>query len=394
LDVRKDIAELDDTEKENFVNALLELKHKPSQTQPPSFLASRFPQPQNRYDDYVMMHMLAFGPLQDLSMIAHGSPTFLPWHRAYLRYLERELQRLKPEFKDVTIPYWDWTSEKSSKAMWDKDFIGGDGRESDWRVMDGKFAYESGDWTLYTAPVANPVYKKPDLRRKFHYYKVDEVDQSEFVKLPNTDNVNEALKVNPYDRPDWNSKAQPSFRNILEGGYGDAQIHNMVHVWVGGMVIKNNNIIDCGTMSFGGSPNDPCFWLHHANIDRLWADWQLNQDHWKLEHKGYQPVSGGPTNLNANDPMLPWYPNFSITPASVANFYVIDSNGYKYKKYFRDTTIDREEEMRGLEIADKEMTGTVEDRVLKVNFESIKDSIDTLIQTLGKPVYPININNR
>jgi len=277
LDLRKDVADLCDVEKENFVNALLQLKKMPSKAQVPVNLSSFFPQPQNRYDDYVLMHMMAFGPAQNLSMIAHRSPTFLPWHRAYLRYLEREIQRLKPEFKDVTIPYWDWTSAKSGKALWDKDFIGGDGRESDWRVMDGKFAYDNGNWTLYTAPGVSPVYKRPDLRRKFHYYKVEDVDQSEFVNLPNTDNVNEALKENPYDRPNWDSESQPSFRNMLEGGYGEGQIHNIVHIWVGGMIIKNNTMIDCGTMSYGGSPNDPCFWLHHANIDRLWADWQLER---------------------------------------------------------------------------------------------------------------------
>ena len=23
------------------------------------------------------------------------------------------------------------------------------------------------------------------------------------------------------------------------------------------------------------SPNDPVFWLHHCNIDRLWAEWRV-----------------------------------------------------------------------------------------------------------------------
>jgi tyrosinase len=39
-------------------------------------------------------------------------------------------------------------------------------------------------------------------------------------------------------------------------------IHGGVHVWVG------------GTMSSPmTSPADPVFWLHHANLDRLWWDW-------------------------------------------------------------------------------------------------------------------------
>jgi tyrosinase len=40
-------------------------------------------------------------------------------------------------------------------------------------------------------------------------------------------------------------------------------IHNGVHVWVG------------GSMSMiATAPADPLFWMHHANIDRLWWQWQ------------------------------------------------------------------------------------------------------------------------
>jgi tyrosinase len=45
--------------------------------------------------------------------------------------------------------------------------------------------------------------------------------------------------------------------------------HGDVHTNVGG---------PGGLMtSFAGAPLDPAFWLHHANIDRLWVVW-LNQD--------------------------------------------------------------------------------------------------------------------
>jgi len=47
------------------------------------------------------------------------------------------------------------------------------------------------------------------------------------------------------------------FTSNLEGGP-----HNTVHRAVG------------GTMRTAGSPGDPLFWLHHAMVDKLWADWQ------------------------------------------------------------------------------------------------------------------------
>lgn len=52
-------------------------------------------------------------------------------------------------------------------------------------------------------------------------------------------------------RPDFDS-----FQRTLE------QVHNNVHRAVG------------GEMATATSPSDPLFWVHHANIDRLWADWQ------------------------------------------------------------------------------------------------------------------------
>jgi tyrosinase len=48
-----------------------------------------------------------------------------------------------------------------------------------------------------------------------------------------------------------------SFSSALEGPHG----------WVHGAV--------GGTMGTSTSPKDPLFWLHHAFIDKLWADWQM-----------------------------------------------------------------------------------------------------------------------
>lgn len=47
------------------------------------------------------------------------------------------------------------------------------------------------------------------------------------------------------------------FQRILESG-----AHAAVHIAVG------------GDMDSASSPADPLFWLHHANIDRIWAAWQ------------------------------------------------------------------------------------------------------------------------
>lgn len=77
-------------------------------------------------------------------------------------------------------------------------------------------------------------------------------------------------------------------------------IHGSIHGWVG------------GTMSSPlTSPADPVFWLHHANLDRLWWVW-------------WNSASGNHQNPVLADPMLhPW----AFTEADVRN---IASLGYKY----------------------------------------------------------------
>lgn len=48
-----------------------------------------------------------------------------------------------------------------------------------------------------------------------------------------------------------------AFQSAIEGA-----VHSSVHNAVG------------GDMATAASPSDPLFWLHHANLDRLWAKWQ------------------------------------------------------------------------------------------------------------------------
>jgi tyrosinase len=48
----------------------------------------------------------------------------------------------------------------------------------------------------------------------------------------------------------------PVFQQRLEA------VHDWVHSAVGGNMVTSR------------SPADPLFWLHHANIDRIWARWQ------------------------------------------------------------------------------------------------------------------------
>ena len=109
-----------------------------------------------------------------------------------------------------------------------------------------------------------------------------------------------------YDTPNFNSSPFTiGFRNRLEGWVtqrGDSrvrtagsQLHNRVHVWVGGSMLPMT------------SPNDPVFFLHHCFVDKVWADWQsLQREANPDASPHYAPEEGGPAGHNIDDQLKPW----------------------------------------------------------------------------------------
>jgi tyrosinase len=123
--------------------------------------------------------------------------------------------------------------------------------------------------------------------------------------LPTEGQVNELYtddQYAQYDAAPWNT-AVDTTRNRLEGFVNGPALHNRVHVWVG------------GDMSPGTSPNDPIFWLHHANVDRIWWNWQLQRG-----IDNYQSPDG------PNAPMPQLLSN--VSPAAVFD---IRLRGYTYE---------------------------------------------------------------
>lgn len=234
--VRKDAGTLTAAEKRRFVNALLEVKRR------------------GEYDAFVRMHLEYFSPDGEQGLrVAHMTPSFLPWHRRFLLDLERALRRVD---SSVTVPYWDWTRERTTtSAPWTADLLGGNGRRSDHQVMTGPFAHREGNWTIRVG-VTDEVFLTRDLGHPRNP-----------LDLPTRGELEQALKDPVYDVEPWDSTVTRGFRNKLEGwgsGRGSAswRNHNRVHRWVGGAMLG------------GASVNDPVFLLHHAFIDLQWYRWQ------------------------------------------------------------------------------------------------------------------------
>lgn len=211
------------------------------------------------YDAYVEQHRGAMSH-------GHGGPAFFPWHREYVRRFEEDLQAIDPS---VSIPYWDWTQANLNTAgtessIWRDDFMGGPGAATTGDVATGPFAH----WGLR--------------RNSFDVF-----------GFPGTGGTIATFMANPnYTR----------FREI-EGPHGAA------HVWVGGFV--GNALI---------APRDPVFWLIHANVDRLWAEW-IEQHSLSPGFRAFLPLSGGAPGHNLNDNLWPWNGGnvpFGVLPWTVA----------------------------------------------------------------------------
>ncbi|WP_433260577.1 tyrosinase family protein [Actinosynnema sp. CS-041913] len=255
MGIRKNQQNLTATERSNLVNALLTLKQN------------------GRYDLFVRLHIdRANGDSDWSTRIGHRSPSFLPWHRKYLIDFELALQEVDPS---VTLPYWDWTTAGSTSTLWSNDFMGPNGTSTaNWRVNAGPFAQSTGRWTLNVrSDSANY------LRRSFG---------TGGLRLPAASEVSSVLGLTTYDTSPWNSTSTNSFRNYLEGFRGP-NVHNRVHNWVS------------GTMAGAGSPNDPVFWLHHCNVDRLWSQWQARNP-----GLTYLPTAGTTDVVDIDEAMNPW----------------------------------------------------------------------------------------
>ena len=98
------------------------------------------------------------------------------------------------------------------------------------------------------------------------------------------------------DGAPWNDTSAPtnaqvlaSFRKFLE-----RVLHDGVHVWIGGGWELNpqGQPGDGGHMTYPSvSVNDPAFWLHHCNVDRLWDLWQRHQAQRSARSVSWSPMS-------------------------------------------------------------------------------------------------------
>jgi tyrosinase len=212
----------------------------------------------------------------DMSHNMHGSMgetglyRFLAWHRRYLVAFEHELQRadrrLRPNATEpLGIPYWRWQNDFPA---WLEGFL------------------PANDPTTGHPP--------PARRKGPPNLKPEATDIDLILNHSNTQQTGIA-RQNDYTK----------FTYAIEGwgirpDRSQLRAHNQGHAWIGG--IMNNT---------STSPTDPMFWLHHAEIDRLWHSWRQT-------HPNPAPPLAGADSI-----MDPW-------SESYAELLDIASLGYSY----------------------------------------------------------------
>ena len=147
----------------------------------------------------------------------HNNGLFLPWHRLQLAHLERIIAGLTGH-TTFAIPYWD-AQEHQTLPSW------------------------------VSAPGA-PLYE----RQRARGVDVLDFNAARWARSPYMSRLNS-------DGFETFAGTLPTGAGMVEG-YG----HNFIHELVGGLMKRLST-----------AATDPMFWLHHANVDRVWATWHARQ---------------------------------------------------------------------------------------------------------------------
>ena len=194
----------------------------------------------------------------------HGSPLFLPWHRAYLYFFE---QYLLDQETTARLPWWDWADDQAVPEAYVQPALP-DGSANSLAAAPITGIPDS-QFTDQNVPPVAETYRQPD----------------QGTPLPDPGTVAAVLALDDFS----------DFTGQLE------QLHNQVHVWVGGTM---------GLIPLAAY--DPLFWAHHTMIDRLWALWQ----------QGHPGANAGTVPLD--------YPLAPFPALNVGQTLDINGLGYSY----------------------------------------------------------------
>ncbi|CAK4025333.1 Di-copper centre-containing [Lecanosticta acicola] len=218
--VRREWRSLALERRKNYISALECLVNKPSKLQPDHLSASRF-------YDFAWTHA-------HTGSVAHESAAFLSWHRWLVQLFENTL-RDECGYSDP-LPYWDWTKDwkhiEQAPVFSIENGFGGNGDPNrGWCLHEGPFAgaklpFENSSLCLSRKFAQGTTFNASHLSSRYVSVTLSKKTYADFLL---------AMEDGPHD-------------DIPQGVRGTF-------------------------MSFY-APADPLFFLHHAQLDRIWWMWQ------------------------------------------------------------------------------------------------------------------------
>jgi len=194
---------------------------------------------------------------------------FLPWHRAYLYFYETILGGLIKD-DSFALPYWDWTLNPT--------------------VPDVLFDPTS---PLYDAK--RVIAKGQSIKNDFAVFERTKELTIRLIKDITYFFAPLFALTGSFGGPPDSDESD----TLLEGAL-ERNPHNAIHTWVGG---------DTGDMgSFDTAARDFLFFCHHANVDKIWADWLLSPSHtntssqtWLSQSFNFYDADGKPVSVTVAD---------------------------------------------------------------------------------------------
>jgi tyrosinase len=208
-----------------------------------------------RFTDFRDMHVNGAPSTE-----AHGGPGFLPWHRAYLLDLERELQAIDPA---VTLPYWRF--DQTAPNLFTSAFIGVPNAFNQVQFSAG---HPFLPWVAANVP-----------------------------------GVERGAGVGPQTVPQVRTETQ----TLQLSGPPNAVFENFAPMQFNPHNPAHTSHQQGWITNPGTAPRDPLFFLLHCNVDRLWAKWQfVNKLHDPANPRAYPAVGPMGPGHRLNDALWPW----------------------------------------------------------------------------------------
>ncbi|PWY86789.1 tyrosinase [Aspergillus heteromorphus CBS 117.55] len=270
--VRREWRDLSLDSRKEFTDAVQCLQNRPTNISAEA--KKTFPGVQTRYDEFVATHI-------NLTEYIHVNADFLAWHRYFIYTFEKAL-REECNYSS-TLPYWEWgydAEKPQDSVLFNGDAYSMGSNGEAWNrttifwasqnmtipagtgggcVSAGPFANLTVNMGPINAPGEQPVDYKLEYNPRCLQRDVNPTVSGTSVAFRNSTEL-----ILSYETIDW-------FQGVMQADkrFTDPDAPRSFGVHGGGHLTVGGVLADIDT-----SPAEPMFWIHHAQIDRIWTIWQ------------------------------------------------------------------------------------------------------------------------